>query len=82
MRVDAIILADSEFISAFLLKLKIHKAEIDNFVTFFVYVLLLCKKNLKIAIEIIHVKNKKIKFLSRYYNINGFSTRYTYTKLG
>ena len=46
MRAIAIILAYSEFISAlFFLKLKIHKAEMDNFVTIFVYVLLLCENN-------------------------------------
>ena len=49
MRAVAIILANSEFILAFFLKLKIHNAEIANFVTFFVYVLLLCEQNLKIA---------------------------------
>ena len=42
-------LANNEFISAFCLKLKIHKAEMVNFVTFFVYVFLLYKKCLKIA---------------------------------
>ena len=51
MRAVAIILANSEFISAFLLKLKIHQAEMTNFVKFFVYVLLLREKNQKIAID-------------------------------
>ena len=50
MRAVTIILANSKFISVFFLKLKIHKAEMANFVTFFVYVLLLCEKNLKIRI--------------------------------
>ena len=45
MRAVLIIPANSEFISAFLLKLKIHKAEMANFVTFFVYVLFLCEKD-------------------------------------
>ena len=34
MRAVAIILDNSEFISAFILELKIHKAEKANFVTF------------------------------------------------
>ena len=38
MRSVAIILANSQFISAFFLKLKIHEAEMANFVTFlFIY---------------------------------------------
>ena len=45
MRAVAIILANSEFISAFFLKLKIHKAKMPNFGTLFVYVLLPCEKN-------------------------------------
>ena len=51
MKAVAIILANSEVISASFLKLKIHKAEMANFVTFFVYVLLLGEKILKIAIN-------------------------------
>ena len=47
MRVVAIILANSECISAFFLKFKIHKVEIANFVTLFVYVLLLCENKIK-----------------------------------
>ena len=45
MRALAIILANSEFILVFFLELKIHKAEMANFGTFFVYVSLLCEKN-------------------------------------
>ena len=45
MRAVAIIVANSEFIPAFFLKLKIHKAEMANGVTFFVYILLFCEKN-------------------------------------
>ena len=51
MRALAIILANSEFGSVFFFKLKIHKAKMACFVTFFIYVLLLCGKNLKIATE-------------------------------
>ena len=51
MKGFAVILAKSEFILAFFLNLKIHNAEVVNFVTFFVYVLLLGKKIFKIAIE-------------------------------
>ena len=50
MRAVGIILANSQFVPAFFLKLKIHKIEIDNFFTFFVDVLLFFEKNLKIAI--------------------------------
>ena len=50
MRIVAIILNDFEFISAFFLILKIHKAEMANFDIFFVHVLLLCEKNFKILI--------------------------------
>ena len=51
MRAVAIIMANGEFISAFFFKLKVHNAEMAYFVTFIVYVFLLCEKNLKIAID-------------------------------
>ena len=51
MRTVEIIVVNSEFISASFFKLKIHIAEMVNFVTFFVYVFLLCEKNFKIAID-------------------------------
>ena len=51
MKAVAIILVNGEFIPEFFLKLKICKAEVANCVTFFDYVLLLCEKNLKIAID-------------------------------
>ena len=50
MRAVAIILANSEFVSAFFLKLKNKKAEMTILVICFVNVLLLYEKNLKIAI--------------------------------
>ena len=52
MRAVAIILASSEFISAFFLILKIHKDEMANFVIFFcLCICMLCNKNFEITIE-------------------------------
>ena len=47
MRAVAIIIANSDYFSIFL-KLKIHKAEMANLVTWFLH---LHEKNLKIAID-------------------------------
>ena len=64
MREVAIVLASSEFIAAFFLKLKIHKAEMFNFVTYFVYVMLLCEK-----IEVDHSLKNLILRISKKQNL-------------
>ena len=45
MKAVEIILSNNEFIPAFFLKLKIQKAENNQFCHFLVYVLLLCENN-------------------------------------
>ena len=67
MRAFAVILAKSELILASFLKLKIHKAEMANFVTFFVYALLLGEKISKIAIDN-SVENLMLRIFKKHYS--------------